>query len=114
MRCTKTWITLSSNDKLLIVNVLVQWAIKTASRFESQMYRRLAKKVVYTQGMLGLDGQELTMMAFALTQEAEACHNRKFAHIYRLLASRLLREKQKFHLVAFEELYELYLTPDEL
>lgn len=113
MQSAKSWIPLTSNDKILIVNCLVLWARKINNRYESEMYRKLAKKTVYAAGYVGLDGQEMAMMAYALNQEADCCSNQQFAGMYRLLAQDITQEKKKFHCEVYEELSALYLFPKE-
>jgi hypothetical protein len=104
MRCTKAKIKLTLNDKLIIVNVLVQWSKKAESRFQSRMYRELAKKLIYKNGIDAFDGQELTMMAFALEQAAGNCSNPRYERVYKQMARKLMLEKKKFHRIAFQEL----------
>lgn len=109
MRCTKAKIKLKLNDKLIIVNVLVQWSRKTESRFQSRMYRELAKKLINRNVIDAFDGQELTMMAFALEQAAGSCPNPQYERIYKQMARKLMLAKKKFHRIAFQELFKRYL-----
>lgn len=113
MRSTKSWISFTTYDKMLIVNCLVLWARKINNQYESQMYRKLAKKTLYAEGYVGLDGQELTMMAHALKQEAACCGNDQLARMYQLMAQDLVQEKKKFHSEAYEELAARYFFPKE-
>ncbi|WP_193556146.1 hypothetical protein [Paenibacillus ginsengarvi] len=107
-------IKLTLNDKLIIVNVLVQWSKKTECRFQSRMYRELAKKLIYKKliyknAIDAFDGQELTMMAFALEQAAGSCPNPRYKRIYKQMARKLILAKKRFHRIAFQELSKRYL-----
>lgn len=109
MRCTKAKIKLTLNDKLIIMNVLVQCSKKTESRFQSRMYRELAKKLIYQNVIDAFDGQELTMMALALEQAADSSPNPRYKRIYKQMAQKLMLDKKKFHQIAFQELSNRYL-----
>lgn len=113
MVSSNTWIELTTTDKILIVNAVIEMARKIKHRYESRMYRKLAKKIVYTEGLIGLDGQELAMMAYALDKEADCCSNEALARLYRLMAQHLVREKKKFHSEVFAQLSSRYLFPEK-
>ncbi|OAS15908.1 hypothetical protein [Paenibacillus oryzisoli] len=109
MRCTKAKIKLTLNDKLIIVNALVQWSKKTGSRFQSRMNRELAKKMINKNVIDTFDGQELTMMAIALEQAAGSSPNPQYKQMYKQMARKLILEKKEFHRIAFQELSKRYL-----
>lgn len=109
MRCAKAKIKLTLNDKLIVVNALVQWSKKTQSQFQSRMYRELAKKLINKNEIDSFDGQELTMMAIALNKAAGSTPNPQYKQMYKQMARKLMLEKKEFHRIAFQELSKRYL-----
>jgi hypothetical protein len=110
MQSSKSFIQLTDHQKRIIAKSLILLARNIRNHYEAEMYTWLAKKMMSMERSVGLDGQELVMISFALNKEADRCRSKTVAQVYRTLSQQIAEEKKKFHIEAYEELAARYLV----
>lgn len=110
MQSSKSFIQLTDNQKRLSAKSLILLARNIRNPYEAEMYAWLAEKIMSMESSIGLDGQELVMISFALNKEADRCRSKSVALVYRALAQQIAEAKKKFHCEAYEELAARYLV----
>ncbi|TMV46811.1 hypothetical protein FE783_24535 [Paenibacillus mesophilus] len=109
MQSSKSFIQLTDHQKRVIAKSLILLARNIHNHYEAEMYAWLAKKIMSVERCIGLDGQEMVMISFALNKEADRCRSKTVAKVYRTLSQEIAEAKKKFHCEAYAELAARYL-----